>query len=110
MSFLIGFLYVVEVIVCFLLGGVVMLQKPKDGGLNTAVTGGMGEAFFGAGVGNVLTKATIVLGTVFLANTLLLSCLTSRGSSGSVMRDVRTPPPVEQSQPLPFSQGMPTEE
>ncbi|MCL2105066.1 MAG: preprotein translocase subunit SecG [Kiritimatiellaeota bacterium] len=109
MSILISVLYVVEVIVCFLLGGIVMLQKPKDGGLNAAISGGMGEAFFGAQVGNVLVKATIILGTVFLANTLLLSCLTAHGRGDSVMRDVRTPPPAEQSQPLPFSQGMPTE-
>ena len=47
MSILIGFLYVLEVIVCLLLVLVVMLQKPKEGGLSTAVSGGMGEAVFG---------------------------------------------------------------
>ena len=33
MPILIGFLYVVEVLVCILLAMVVMLQKPKEGGL-----------------------------------------------------------------------------
>jgi preprotein translocase subunit SecG len=109
MSFIVGFLYVLEVIVCLLLAGVIMLQKPKDGGLNTAIAGGMGEAVFGAQVGKVLTKTTIVLAVIFLLNTLLLSRLTSQGSTGSVMDGVRTPPPAQTQQELPFSQGMPTE-
>ena len=109
MSIFIGFLYVLEVIVCLLLGGVIMLQKPKDGGLNTAIAGGMGEAVFGAQVGNVLTKTTIVLSIIFLTNTLLLSRLTAHGGSGSVMEGVRTPAPAQTQQALPFSQGAPTE-
>ena len=36
MPILIGFLYVVEVLVCILLAMVVMLQKPKEGGLGGA--------------------------------------------------------------------------
>ena len=109
MSFVIGFLYVLEVVVCFLLGGVILLQKPKDGGLNTVLAGGMGEAFFGAQVGNVLTKTTIVLGTIFLLNTLILSRLTAHGTDGSVMEGVRTPAPAAQSA-LPFSQPAGTAE
>ena len=59
MQILIGFLYFVEVVVCFLLGGVILLQKPKDGGMGGIIGGGMGEALFGAQMGNVLTKTTI---------------------------------------------------
>jgi protein translocase SecG subunit len=40
MSIFIGFLYVVEVVVCILLGMVVMIQKPKEGGLGGAIGGG----------------------------------------------------------------------
>ena len=69
-SFLIGLLYVVEVIVCLLLALVVMLQKPKEGGLGGAIGGGMSEAVFGADASNVLIKVTIWLGSIFLANTL----------------------------------------
>jgi len=101
MQILIGFLYVLEVIVCFLLGGVIMLQKPKEGGLGVSFGGGMGEALFGAQMGNVLTKATIILGSVFLLNTLVLSRLTSH-SGTSVMEGVKTPAPAAQ-QALPFS-------
>ena len=105
MPVLIGFLYVLEVVVCLLMGGIILLQKPKDGGLNVTLTGGMGESLFGAQMGNVLVKATIVLGTIFLLNTLVLSRLTSHGGGGSVMEGVHTPPPAAQGQPaLPFPQ------
>ena len=73
MSILIGFLYVIEVLACLLLALVVMLQKPKEGGLGGAIAGGMGEAVFGADASNVLIKVTIWLGAIFLANTLLLA-------------------------------------
>ena len=104
MSILIGFLYVLEVVVCFLLGGVILLQKPKEGGLGVSFGGGMGEALFGAQMGNVLTKGTIILGTVFLLNTLLLSRLTSH-TGVSIMEGVRTPAPTaEQGLPFPAAQ------
>ena len=103
MQILIVLLYVLEVVVCFLMGGVIMLQKPKDGGLGVSFGGGMGEALFGAQMGNVLTKTTIILGAVFLLNTLVLSRLTSH-SGASVMEGVRTPPPAAQQSAVPFSQ------
>ena len=81
MSILIGFLYVIEVLTCLLLALVVMLQKPKEGGLGGAIAGGMGEAVFGADASNVLIKVTIWLGAIFLANTLLLARLTSKVSN-----------------------------
>ena len=99
-SFLIGLLYVVEVVVCLLLALAVMLQKPKEGGLGGAIGGGMGEAVFGADASNVLIKVTIWLGSIFLINTLLLARLTSVGHSQSVMANVSEPKqPVEQQAP-----------
>ena len=103
MQILIGFLYAFEVIVCFLLGGVILLQKPKEGGLGVSFGGGMGEALFGAQMGNVLTKGTIILGTIFLLNTLVLSRLTSHGGN-SVMEGVKTAAPVAEQSAVPFSQ------
>ena len=99
MAILINCLYVLEVLVCLLLGGVVMLQKPKDGGLNVAMGGGMGESMFGAQMGNVLTKTTVVLGCIFLLNTLVLSRLTSHRSS-SVMEGVRSAAPAAPAAPV----------
>ena len=85
MSILIGFLYVIEVVVCLLLAGVVLLQKPKEGGLGGVIGGGMAEAAFGADAGNVLIKATAILGAIFLLNTLVLARLTSTVHSRSLM-------------------------
>ena len=117
MSFFIGFLYVVEVIVCLLLALVVMLQKPKEGGLGGAVGGGMSEAVFGADASNVLIKVTVWLGSIFLVNTLLLARLTTVGhSSKSVMGDVSDSKPAQEQQvpaapapaaPLPAVEDLP---
>jgi len=101
MSIFINLLYVFEIIVCFLLGGVILLQKPKDGGLGVSFGGGMGESLFGAQMGNVLTKVTVGLAIVFLLNTIILSRLTS-GSGQSIMEGVKTPAPAAQAD-LPFS-------
>ena len=106
MSFLIGLLYVVEVIVCLLLALAVMLQKPKEGGLGGAIGGGMSEAVFGADASNVLIKVTIWLGSIFLVNTLLLARLTSVGNSKSVMGDLSEQQPAPVQQQVPAGQGV----
>ena len=98
MSIIIPLLYVIEVVVCLLLAGVVMLQKPKEGGLG-GLAGGMGEAVFGADAGNVLIKATIWLGSIFLVNTLILARLTSTVHSGSVMADQKPAAPIQKQVP-----------
>ncbi|MBP5321654.1 MAG: preprotein translocase subunit SecG, partial [Kiritimatiellae bacterium] len=99
MQILINCLYVVEVLISLLLAGVVMLQKPKDGGLNVAFGGGMGESLFGAQMGNVLTRTTIIFGSIFLLNTLILSVLVSHNNGASVMEGVKTPAPAPVTQP-----------
>ncbi len=101
MSILIGFLYVVEVVVCLLLAGIILHQKPKEGGLGGVIGGGMAEAAFGADAGNVLIKGTIILGAVFLLNTLALARFTSTVHSKSVMSSVEAPAPVQQAPAMP---------
>ena len=94
------FSYVAEVVACILLGHVVTVQKPKEGGLG-GLAGGMGEAVFGADAGNVLIKVTIWLGAIFLANTLVLARLTSKANSKSLMAGEKAPVPVQQMPALP---------
>ena len=100
MSIFIGCLYVIEVVVCLLLALVVMLQKPKEGGLGGAIGGGMLEASLGADAGNVLIKTTAILGAIFLLNTLVLARLTSTVHSHSLMATESEPVASEQAPAL----------
>lgn len=92
-------LYIVEIVVCLLLGLVVMIQKPKEGGLGGAFGGGALEASLGADAGNVLIKATAILGTIFLLNTIFLVKMTSVEDSVITASD-----PVTQTE-LPSAEG-----
>ncbi len=75
MLFLKVLLIVVEVICCLLITGLVLLQKSKSEGLGMAFGAGAGESLFGARAGNVLSKATVIIGIVFMVNTLVLGML-----------------------------------
>ena len=111
MSVFIGFLYVIEVVSCLLLAMVVMIQKPKEGGLGGAIGGGMLEASLGADAGNVLIKTTAILGAIFLINTLVLARLTSTVHSKSLMAgEAEAAPQVEQAPALPMAEPMMPEE
>lgn len=103
MSIFIGCLYVVEVLVCLLLALVVMLQKPKEGGLGGAIGGGMLEASLGADAGNVLIKTTAILGAVFLLNTLVLARLTSTVHTRSLMSQEAEPTAERAAPALPMA-------
>ena len=78
------FLITVEVICGLLLITVVLLQKTKSQGMGMAFGAGMGESLFGSQVGNVLTKVTVVLAIVFMANTTILAVMGSGKGTGSV--------------------------
>jgi preprotein translocase subunit SecG len=91
-------LTVIEVVVCLLLIGLVLIQRSKGEGLSSAFGGGMGEAIFGANVGNVVTRTTVVLGLVFLLNTIVLSMILTHGRNtgvGSAMDDLPRRPAAE---------------
>ncbi len=99
----VAFLLIVEVVCAFLLIGVILLQKSKGGGLGgTAFGGGGGDSLFGARTGSVLTKITITLSIVFLANTLVLAFVYAGPRDASLMDRHRTldirpvePPPAD---------------
>lgn len=73
MSILIGILTFVLILVSGFLILVVLAQKAKsDGGMGSAMGGGMAEAAFGAETGNVLTKATINASIAFFVISFVL--------------------------------------
>lgn len=103
MVFLKALFIVIEVLCCFLLIGLVLLQRSKNEGLGLAFGAGAGESLFGARAGNVLSKATVVLGIVFMASTLMLGILFAQKDK-SLLDEVGSgssaQPAAAQSQPL----------
>lgn len=87
-------LLVVEGVTCLLLIGLILLQKSQGGGLGGAFGGGMGETLFGSRAGNVLTKGTIILSIIFMANTVVLAIMfTGGGREASLMQTMPGPVP-----------------
>ncbi|HKI69194.1 MAG TPA: preprotein translocase subunit SecG, partial [Verrucomicrobiae bacterium] len=79
MSFLIGFLTFLMIVDCLVLVLLVLIQLPKkEAGVGIAFGGAAADALFGAGSGNVLTKATKYIAGIFFALSLILSLLQSR--------------------------------
>jgi len=79
MSFLIGLLTVVLVLDCVLLILLVLIQLPKkEAGAGIAFGGSAADALFGAGSGNVLTKATKYGTVAFFVLLLVLGSLQMR--------------------------------
>ncbi len=70
------------VLVCFVLLLVVLLQQGKGGDIASAFGGSSSQAAFGARAGaTLLTKATTVLGVLFMLGALGLAIVYERGPS-----------------------------
>jgi preprotein translocase subunit SecG len=73
MAFLIGLLTFVLVLDCIALIFLVLIQLPKkEAGAGLAFGGAASDALFGAGSGNVLTKATKYAATIFFVLALII--------------------------------------
>lgn len=84
----------VYVLACLLLILVVLLQQGKGGDIAAAFGGGGTQAAFGARAGaSLLTRVTTVLGTLFMAGSLLLAIIGQRGP-GSVLGGLDAPEPA----------------
>jgi len=77
--YLLAVLYVVS---CLLLLLVVLLQQGKGGDMANAFGGGGSQAAFGARAGaTVLTKATSILGVLFMIGAIALGVIGKRGEA-----------------------------
>lgn len=75
------FLYVVHFLVCFILIGVVLLQRGKGQDLGASLGGGGANTIFGSrGAGNFLTKMTTGSAIIFMITSLSLSYLGYKSS------------------------------
>ncbi len=70
------FVYALHFIACFVLIGVVLLQRGKGADLGASLGGGSANTIFGSrGAGNFLTKITTASGVVFMGTSLSLADL-----------------------------------
>ena len=68
------FVYALHFIACFVLIGVVLLQRGKGADLGASLGGGSANTMFGSrGAGNFLTKITTASAITFMATSLTLS-------------------------------------
>ena len=100
---------VLYVIVCLLLLVVVLLQQGKGGDIAAAFGGSSSQTAFGARTGaTVLTRATTILGALFMVGAFALGVM-SRGGGSSVVSGIDAPPPSATSVPqLDMSKPMAT--
>lgn len=73
-------LIIVLVVVSLFMILVVMMQRPKQEGLGAAFGGGMTDQLLGAGTTSFLQKATVILGVLFFALSLILGILVGRSN------------------------------
>ncbi len=114
MSILLSILTVVLIIISIFLVLVVLAQKAKtDGGVGSALGGGMTEATFGAETGNVLSKATINAAIAFfvLAFALYLGRIYQRKhaavAAGDALPTISAPAAKPAAQPTPAAPAKP---
>ena len=82
---------VVYILACLLLLLVVLLQQGKGGDMASAFGGGGSQTAFGARAGaTVLTRASTILGALFMIGAIVLGILGQRGP-GSLIQGVGTP-------------------
>ena len=103
--YLVATLYVLA---CFLLLLVVLLQQGKGGDIASAFGGGGSQTAFGArGGATVLTRATAVLGALFMIGAVVLAVIGKPGA-GSLMRGTARNPPTDVEKVALAFVGMPT--
>jgi preprotein translocase subunit SecG len=80
------------VLACFMLLLVVLLQQGKGGGMASAFGGGGSQTAFGARAGaTVLTRATTILGALFMIGALILA-IVGRSGPGSLLSGATAAP------------------
>ncbi len=83
---LIGILLAINIVVCLGLIGVVLLQRSEGGALGMG-GGGSGSFMTARGAGDLLTRITWILFSLFLLISLALTILTGRANTGGSVAD-----------------------
>ena len=99
-------LLVLQILVAIgLIGAVLVQRSAQDGGGLTGGGATMGGLFTARGSANVLTRATAVLATIFIVNSLALGYLASREHRNRNLLDQipTSAPPTDITLPAPAS-------
>lgn len=121
MSFFIGFLNVLSVVSSIFLICLILIQRGKGGGLAGAFGGAGGSSAFGTKAGDVFTRVTIGVATVWIVLSMLLVVINnqpresafqaagssasdlaapkSTGDSKASLPPTSTPPPIDKAVP-----------
>lgn len=92
-------LLIIQILVAIALVAVVLMQRSEGGALGMG-GGGPGGMMSGRSAANLLTRTTMILGVVFMANSVALAALSTMDRSGqSVIDRVGA---GEERGPLPF--------
>src|SRR5271154_7574529 len=100
-------LLLVHLFVTIALIGVVLIQRSEGGGLGIGTSQGMGSFMSGRGTANLLTRATAVLATAFMALSLVLALL-NHGTTGVAGSLLANPPPATTAPAAPAAPKAPS--
>jgi preprotein translocase subunit SecG len=87
-------LIAIHVFVTLALIGVVLIQRSEGGGLGIGSSQGMGSFMSGRGTANLLTRATAILATIFLALSMGLALLNHGTTGAGGVSILNTPMPT----------------
>ncbi len=79
-------LLIIQILVAIGLVSVVLMQRSEGGALGIG-GGGPGGMMSGRGAANLLTRTTMILGAVFMANSIALAVLPTLDTSGRSVLD-----------------------
>ncbi|MEJ2367869.1 MAG: preprotein translocase subunit SecG [Acidobacteriota bacterium] len=115
---MITFLWIVYVLVCLLMIGIILLQPGEGGDLASAFGGASSQTAFGArGSATVLQKATTILAVIFMVLSIVLVILTNLHQKNIMEQNLpavkqntpaqQAPPASPKQNPAPGSQSAP---
>ncbi len=100
-------LFILQIVLAILITILVLLQKSSSIGLGAY--SGSNESLFGAkGPAGFLTKATFILGLLFVINTLVLGYMYSKENKKSAVDTIENVVPAPKTAPKPFAPSAPT--
>jgi preprotein translocase subunit SecG len=100
-------LLIIQVLIAIGLVAVILLQKSEGGALG--VGGGPGGMMSGRGAANVMTRTTMVLAGLFIANSIALAVVTGVGANVDELLDAADPAAITLEEPEADPDGVPTD-